>query len=271
VRQTLVRSALAVGLFQVLLTSDMALVQAADPQPELTAAIAESTAAINAAPADPRGYARRAALNAAAENHKAAIADLDRLIELEPRRADAYDQRGSQHFMLGHIDESIEDFDQYLKLRPDQEPWHWKRGISYYYAGRWDDGRRQFEGYQSVDDNDVENAVWRYLCMARDVGVEQARAALLPIKRDGRVPMMEVYSLFGGRATVDDVLKAAAAPAANPAAQNVQQFYAHLYLGLYYEVQGDAARAKEQMALACKHKISHYMGNVAEVHAMKRP
>ena len=47
-------------------------------------------------------------------------------------------------------------------LRPDQEPAHWKRGISYYYAGRFDEGRKQFEGYQTVDDNDVENAVWRY-------------------------------------------------------------------------------------------------------------
>lgn len=269
-RQTLVRPALAVVLVNLLLSCDASQASAADPPTELDAAITGATAAIKAAPDDPRGYARRAALYAAAEDHATAIADLDRLIELEPRRADAYDQRGSQHFMLGHIDQSIEDFDRYLKLRPDQEPWHWKRGISYYYAGRWDDGRRQFEGYQTVDDNDVENAAWRYLCMARDVGVEKARAALLPIKRDGRVPMMEVYALFGGRATVDDVLKAAAAPAANAAAQNEQQFYAHLYLGLYYEVQGDAARAKEQIALANKHKIPHYMGNVAEVQAQLR-
>jgi lipoprotein NlpI len=268
--QTLVRSRL-IGLWVALVVAALAPAHAAEPVSEWAAAIAQATEAVVAAPDDPRGYARRAALYAAAENHPAAIADLDRLIELEPRRAEAYDQRGSQHFMLGHIDQSIEDFDRYLKLRPDQQPWHWKRGISYYYAGRWDDGRRQFEGYQTVDDNDVENAVWRYLCMARDVGVEKARTALLPIKRDGRVPMMEVYTLYGGRAKVDDVLKAAAAPAANPAVQNAQQFYAHLYLGLYYEVQGDTARAKEQIALACKHKIPHYMGNVAEVHAMKRP
>ena len=92
------------------------------------------------------------------------------------RRAEAFDQRGSERFMLGQIAESIADFDRYLQLRPDQEPWHWKRGISYYYAGRYDEGRRQFEGYQTVDDNDVENAVWRYLCMARSAGRCRRRA-----------------------------------------------------------------------------------------------
>ena len=46
-------------------------------------------------------------------------------------------------------------------------------------------------------------------------------------------------------------------------------FYAHLYLGLYYEVTGDAAKAKEHLELATRHKIGHYMWNVADVHAKR--
>ena len=102
--------------------------------------------------------------------------------------------------MAGQIKRSIDDFDRFVELKPQQEPHHWKRGISYYYAGRYDDGRRQFEGYQTVDDNDVENAVWRYLCMARSLGVQAARDAILKIKHDRRVPMMEVYALYSGNA-----------------------------------------------------------------------
>jgi lipoprotein NlpI len=207
---------------------------------------------------------------AAAGDHQLAIEACDYALKLDPNRAEIHDLRGSQHFMLGHVDESIVDFDRYLKLRPDQEPWHWKRGISYYYAGRFDDGRRQFEGYQTVDDNDVENAVWRYLCMARDQGVAAARDGLLKIKQDRRVPMMEVYALYAGQAQPDDVLRAARAGGPSPVELNARLFYAHLYLGLYYEVAGDAQRAREHLATAAEeHKIGHYMWNVADVHVQR--
>jgi lipoprotein NlpI len=216
-----------------------------------------------------------AALIVSAEQHARkgqpadAIADYDRALALDPKLSAAYDGRGSEHFKLGHIEQSIQDFDRYLELRPDQEPWHWKRGISYYYAGRFDEGRRQFEGYQTVDDNDVENAVWRYLCMARDKNVEVARGDMLKIKRDLRVPMMEVYELYCGRARPEDVLAAAKAGEPTPDELNARMFYAHLYLGLYYESLGDAKQAREHIEQARDHKIGHYMWNVADVHAKR--
>ena len=238
--------------------------------PDLEPKLRAANAAISANPRDAKVYGTRAAIYAAAGDHQRAIADYDRLLELEPGSAEAFDQRGSQYFMLGHITQSIADFDRSIQLRPQQEPWHWKRGISYYYAGRFDQGRRQFEGYQTVDDNDVENAVWRYLCMARGQGVAIARDSLLPIKRDGRVPMMEVYSLYGGQATSEDVLRAARAGNPSPAALNERLFYAHLYLGLYYEAAGDATRARDHLATAAEsHKIGHYMWNVADVHVKR--
>jgi lipoprotein NlpI len=214
--------------------------------------------------------ATKAAQAAAAADHEQAIALYDRLLALDPKQAEYFDLRGSQHFMLGQIDESIADFDRFLALRPNQVPWHWKRGISYYYAGRYDDGRRQFEGYQTVDDSDVENAVWRFLCMARDQGVPAARAALLRIKQDRRVPMMEVYALYGGKLTPDEVLQAAQAGSPSPDELNARLFYAHLYLGLYYEVTGDATNAHKHIDISARqHKIGHYMWNVADVHAKR--
>ena len=243
---------------------------AAAREGQLDKALGLASKAIVAAPDNAEGFALRAGLHARAERHERAIDDYDRLLELDPKRAGAYDQRGSQHFMLGRIDESIDDFDRFLKLQPDREPWHWKRGISYYYAGRYHEGRRQFEGYQTVDDNDVENAVWRYLCMARGDGVAAARRGLLKIKRDPRVPMMAVYALYAGQATADDVMAAARAGSPTPEQLSARLFYAHLYLGLYAEANGDAAAAKEHLATAAeKHKIGHYMWNVAEVHAKR--
>ena len=225
--------------------------------------------AILAAPDDSQGYVLRGDMQAALEHPADAVADYTAALRLAPDKVDLYDRRGSEEFKRGHIEESIADFDRFIARRPEAEPQHWKRGISYYYARRFDEGRKQFEGYQTIDNNDVENAVWRYLCMAQSDGVEKARAALLPIKRDRRVPMMEVYALFRGDATPDDVLRAAAAGDPTPAQLNERLFYAHLYLGLYYEAAGDAKKAAEHITMAAdKHKVpQHYMWDVARVHA----
>jgi lipoprotein NlpI len=231
--------------------------------------IRAATAAVEANPRDPDRWQKRAQLYAATGQHEAAIADYNRLIELDAKRATAYDQRGSEHFKAGHIAESIEDFDRFLKLRPNEEPAHWRRGISYYYAGRYDDGRRQFEGYQTVDDNDVENVVWRYLCMARAVGPDAARGDLLPVKADPRPGMMKIYDLYRGRARPHEVLATAESGSPTPEQLNERRFYAHLYLGLYYESIGDAAAAKKHIGEAVTHKIGHYMWNVADVHAKR--
>ncbi len=256
----------------VLLFLNGAHARAWEPSPAdeaLAARLRSATEAIDASPRDADAYARRAAIYAQAGRPAEAIADYDRVIEIDPRRAAAYDARGSERFKIGQIDASIDDFDRFIELRPDQEPWHWKRGISYYYAGQFDQGKRQFEGYQTVDDNDVENAVWRYLCMARASGVEQARGDMLKIKRDPRVPMMEVYALYSGDAEPDDVLTAARAGSPSPAELNARMFYAHLYLGLYYESLGETAKAREHISQAREHKIGHYMWNVADVHAKR--
>ncbi|MCE9606777.1 MAG: tetratricopeptide repeat protein [Planctomycetia bacterium] len=181
---------------------------------------------------------------------------------------DMLEQRGSDHFRASRFTASVADFDQEIKLDPRRAPWHWKRGISLYYAGRYADGAKQFEGYQTVDGNDVENAVWRFLCQARDpnVGLEKARREMLTIKDDRRVPMTQIYALYHGDLKPDDVV--AAAKLGNPPESVLAQrlFYAHLYLGLYFEVLGDLPAAKLQMKEAVARKIDHYMGDVAVVH-----
>jgi lipoprotein NlpI len=105
--------------------------------------------------------------------------------------------------------------------------------------------------------------------MAKSEGVERARRSLLKIKDDRRVPMMQVYALFAGKCEPDDVLAAARAGAAAAEELNQRLFYAHLYLGLYFDAGGDATRAREHIATAAdEHRIGHYMWHVARVHRM---
>jgi lipoprotein NlpI len=197
--------------------------------------------------------------------HALAIADFDQMLKLRPNWVEAYNHRGTEHFKLAHIRQSLADFDRAIELDPAQAPHHWQRGIALYYAGRFDDGRKQFELHQTVNGNDVENAAWRYLCMARAGTVQAARASILPIEHDSRVPMMQIYALYKGNAGVDEVLAAAAG-------SRDALFYAHLYIGLYYEAAGNAKAARDHISSAVKQRVDHYMGDVARVHLqlMKR-
>lgn len=182
--------------------------------------------------------------------------------------ADDFEQLGSRRFREGRFAESVAAFDQELKLAPQRATWHWKRGISLYYAGRYADGAVQFANYQMVDDNDVENAVWRFLCQARDpnVGVEAARQRLLPIKDDRRIPLMEIYRLFKGTSEPGKVLMNCRVDSPTDEELNQRLFYAHLYLGLFAEIEGRLDDAREHLKAANDRRIAHYMGDVAAVH-----
>jgi lipoprotein NlpI len=223
---------------------------------------------VSAAPEDPRLLLLRAQVYSAIGKHERAVEDCDRAITIRPDLPSAYDQRGDAHFKLGRFEASARDFDRYVELVPGSEPGHWKRGISYYYVGQYENGRRQFEGYQTVDDSDVENAVWRFLCIARADGIHAARKSMLKIRHDPRVPMMKVYDLYRGEATPAEVLAEAQRADLTAEQRNAGLFYAHLYLGLYYEVTGNAELARTHLVIAAdKYRISHYMWDVARVHA----
>ena len=90
---------------------------------------------------------------------------------------------------------------------------------------------------------------------------------MLKIGRDKRVPMMQVYDLYRGALKPADVLAAAEAGEVAPMQRQQRLFYAHLYLGLYYDATGNKKQALEHMSQAAdKYRITHYMGDVARVH-----
>ncbi|MCP5541966.1 MAG: hypothetical protein H7A52_17620 [Akkermansiaceae bacterium] len=209
--------------------------------------------------------------------------DFDRLLKLTEKleedspllayRAAALHQRGERHFFEGRIAESIDDFDASLKLQPDREPYDWQRGISYYYAGEFENGKKQFEIHQTVNPQDVENAVFHFICTVRAPGgsVESAREHFIQIEGDPRVPMREIWSFYAGKGSAEAVIDAA--NAGNPPEDERlnRLCYAHLYLGLYYDSTGDAEKAAEHIRLAAgKYRQDHYMGKVATVHAKLR-
>jgi lipoprotein NlpI len=193
-------------------------------------------------------------------------------IDRDPSAAEAYYWRGREHFRRGEVAQSVRDFDRYVELRPEREPPQWERGIALYYGRQFARGSKQFELYQTYDNRDVENSVWRYLCLARAENREKARATMLPVDRDPRVPMTEIFQLFAGKATPEQVLAAARSndPPADVLAGRL--FYAHLYLALFYESENQPDRCRQYLELAAdtqlrrNPRINAYMWAVADVH-----
>ena len=170
--------------------------------------------------------------------------------------------KANDDFAGGEIHSAAEGFDRLVELRPDLMPQLWQRGIVLYYAGRYDACIAQFEAHRMVNPNDVENAAWHFLCVARSESPEQAQRALLPVGPDSRIPMGQVYELYSGAITPGEVM---AATAGRPSAV----FYAHLYLGLYAEAIGDGEAALEHIRAAADDdyaRVGGYMHTVAAVH-----
>jgi lipoprotein NlpI len=175
--------------------------------------------------------------------------------------------RAIADFRSGRVTESVAGFDTLAKMVPEYAPELWQRGIALYYAGRYKDCRAQFESHRTVNPNDVENAAWHFLCVAREESPAKAKAALLPVGPDSRVPMRQVYQMFRGELKPEDVLKAGGTRADS-------EFYAQLYVGLYFEATGDNARARDHIAAAAAERFAAaggYMHDVARVHLARLP
>ena len=175
--------------------------------------------------------------------------------------------RAVEDFAAGRLVEAADGFDQVAALMPRAAPQLWQRGIALYYVGRYQDCREQFESHRLVNPNDVENAAWHFLCVARGDSPAAALEALLPVGPDSRAPMREIYQMFRGERPPAEVLAAGERAAARGRSSGL--FYAHLYIGLYQEALGNDAEAREHLEAAADDRYARaagYMHMVARVH-----
>ena len=171
-------------------------------------------------------------------------------------------ERATDDFRAGRIEQSLAGFDRVALLTPAEAPFLWQRGIAQFYAGKYRECRDMFVSHRTVNPDDVENATWHFLCVARAESPEAARQQMLPVGPDGRVPMREVYRMFKGEMTQAQVLKAAGS---DPSAQ----FFARLYIGLYLEATRNREAGRAQIEIAAEDRyarVGGYMHDVARVH-----
>jgi lipoprotein NlpI len=202
------------------------------------------------------------------------VARLTKDIAAAPTTVDLYSQRGDARFFLGEFAAAVADYDKMVELAPAEDAGHWRRGIAWFYAGEYEKAAGQFERYHSFDNVDRENGIWRYLCQRKAFGLEKARAGLLKYEKDDREPFGDVYRLFEGKITGEELLDKIRQAKISDTEREKRLFYAELYVGLNEAVENRADSAKTHLTAAAKNSWGekagygpHYMWQVARLHA----
>ena len=162
---------------------------------------------------------------------------------------DLYSARGDLLMFLGQFEKAEADYQSMVKLKPDLDASHWRLGIAMFFANHPKLAAEQFDKYNSFDNVDRENGIWRYFSHYRAFGREEARRQLLKYEKDDRPPFREVYQLFDGSLKAEEVLKAI--PDKIPASSRESRlFYSYLYIGLNQAVEGKTDEAKVSLRSA---------------------
>jgi len=211
--------------------------------------------------AQPDDVVQRAQLEAALERMSGMIGEA-------PSRY--HHDRAEVLFRLGRFEESVADYDQAAQFgRPHDEDWCWERGLAQYYAGDFAGGRDQFLRYNRVGSLDIENGIWRFLCIAELDGIEKARETMLEYPRKVRPPFPALLEVYLGQGSAVAVMAGAERDATAPTELTTYRFYAHYYLGKYYEISGETATALAEVTKALEYRIPHFMYACAKADARR--
>jgi len=198
-------------------------------------------------------------------------------IETENRavleRAKDPGSRGDAHFKLAEFAKSVAEYEKMVELDPSIEKSHWRRGIASFYAGQYAKAAHQFEIYHSFDNVDRENGIWRYFSQYKALGKEKAQEGLLKYEKDDREPFPDVYQMFQGKKTGDEILAKILKAELDAETREMRLFYAYLYAGLHEAITGSPAKAKDYLRKSVANTWGpkagfgpNYMWHVGRVH-----
>jgi hypothetical protein len=199
-------------------------------------------------------------------------------------------RQGMEEFAKGDVTSSINLFTRVESIENRYAPFLWQKGIAEYYADEFKACSDQFALDLSVNKDDTEEVLWKYLCDSRleaesrlsqgagggmvgEGGQKLTTVRLLPQRVADPRPIMQLaYTTFSG-ATGPSTLEDAGTAAGR---DSPQYFYSRLYLSLYYESKGDVDSSGKYMLEALgggygdSSRSRDFMVFVAQQHALKR-
>ena len=199
-------------------------------------------------------------------DRKSAIAAADSMIKIDPDTPRTTRQAADIYLRAGKAKWAARLFDRYLESEPDAKAELWQRGIALYFTKDYKTAAEQFEVHRKVNPNDVENAAWHFLCVAKNESFEKAKENILPAPGDPRKPMKELLNMLKTGNT-DDVNDCVNATKVDTAERETAAFYGDFYIGLYADAQDEQKKASRLMSRAAEDAPRNYMGDIARVYA----
>lgn len=212
----------------------------------------------------------KAARAMAASDYKTARELSEQAVQHSPNDPFALQRAAEILYRSGYPLQSLELFERAVSAQPQRAAENWQRGIALATCGEFKKGADQFLIHHEVNPDDVENSAWYFLCVAKSDGIEAARKSLLPSRGDPRQPMMSILQMFRGEINPEQVLEAASTAAGQAQQQTSAEFYAKLYIGLYYDALGYEEKSKDYLTQSSQTGLSGYMADVAKVYLVHR-
>lgn len=173
-------------------------------------------------------------------------------------------------YLSGRSVDSLPLFDRVVELVPEAAPGNWQRGIALSSCGKFAEGAKQFKTHHDVNPDDVENSAWYFLCVAKTKGIVAARETVIPSRGDGREPMMSILQMLQGKLEPSGVLEAAEKNTSAGPERTRAQFYAALYVALYFDALGDEKQAAKYLKDSLSYGDEGYMVDTARVYLADR-
>lgn len=177
---------------------------------------------------------------------------------------------GEVLYRAGRSKDSLKYFDRVVEMQPRLAPYNWQRGLALCSVERFKDGAAQFKTHHDVNPDDVENSAWYFLCIAKTEGIEAARKTVIPSRGDGREPMMSVLGMLKDELKPEEVAQAAIDNTKPGSARKRAQFYADLYIALYYDSLNQSDEAKRYLERSLEYGNDGYMVDAARVYLKDR-
>ncbi len=178
---------------------------------------------------------------------------------------------GMDALLQGDFENSTWALDSALYISPRLAPFLWQRGVACFYSGRFEEGMRQLQADMEKNGSDVEEVLWHFFCRCRLEGFKKASEdGFLSLTGAPQVPpMIQVLNLYQGNGTVDDVFAAASNPNGSPVLSyngSNALAYAHFYVGMFYEIQGEVDEAEKHLRSAAEMKSPDFVGKLMSLH-----
>jgi len=194
-----------------------------------------------------------------------AAADLTHAISLKPDNAEDYMMRGKAYRCAGRYADAIADYTEVIRLKPSGNA-YWQRALARYNAGDFEGSATDSQAAMLFAPKWPYPLLWFAIARMREGKFEtsdlQGKTDLI----DMNIWPGQVFALYKGDATPDEILRAAHVGDANAVRDNLCE--AHFYLAEWWLSKRGVEAARplfEDVRDNCRHDFIEYSAAGAEL------